>query len=126
VRVAIVGLQDRRRLSVTVFVPIDSVDSNINGSRRCLDRWPARQSSRRPSAEHELETPLQWPRHAANPLFPSLQTAGANVNRQANGSRIGDALSYTSQRRRTARKPKPIILFFLIHPPPPNQSHTRC
>jgi len=54
-------------------------------------------------------------------LFRS-QTAVASVNRPASGSRIGDALSYSSQRRRTARKPQPIILLFFIHSLPPNQS----
>jgi len=46
-------------------------------------------------------------------FFSALQTAVANVNRQANGSGVGDALLYTSQRRRTARKPQPIIFFIL-------------
>jgi hypothetical protein len=52
-----------------------------------------------------------------------LWTAVANVSGQASGPRIGDALSYTSQRRRPARKLQPIILFF-IHPSPLNQSRT--
>jgi hypothetical protein len=52
-----------------------------------------------------------------------LQTAVANVNRQASGSRIGGVLSYSSKRRRTPRTPQPIIFFlFFIHPAPPNLS----
>ncbi|MGD0768832.1 MAG: hypothetical protein ABSB42_11665 [Tepidisphaeraceae bacterium] len=47
--------------------------------------------------------------------LPLLQTAVTNVNRQADGWRIDDALSYSSQSGRTARTPQPIIRFF-IHP----------
>ncbi|MGA2439777.1 MAG: hypothetical protein ABSH08_02365 [Tepidisphaeraceae bacterium] len=55
------------------------------------------------------------------PLF--LQTAVANMNRQASGSRIGNALSYTSKRRRTARKAQTIMLLFIcVYSPSPFQS----
>jgi hypothetical protein len=40
-----------------------------------------------------------------------LQMAAAKVSGQASGSRIGDALSHSSQRRRPARKLSPIKIF---------------
>jgi hypothetical protein len=175
-------LQDRGFLSVMVFVPIGSFDSNVNGRRRCLDRRLACQSSQRPSASvKKIQSPppaavveefraraRPQPSFATRLVRPPLevaearvacirqggrttgrdgrlrsacgrnsaamaavrgdsslsflQTAVRNVSGQASGWRIGDALSYSSQRRRTARNPQRIILFFIRSPSP---SHSR-